>query len=156
VVSVVRAFAIVVAHEGGEALGRSVEAVLRSGYAALRILVVDNASRDGACQRLDRADARVTVLTMARNLGFAGGVNAAVAHLEKAGDLADGDVLVLVNQDCIVKAEAIGALVTRVTGDARVGIVGARLLAPDGDTLQHAGGVGRGEEFLQNAPKRPV
>jgi GT2 family glycosyltransferase len=141
VVSVARAFAVVVAHEGGEALGRSVEAVLRSGYAASRVLVVDNASRDGACQRLDRADARVTVLTMARNLGFAGGVNAAVAHLEKAGDLAAGDVLVLVNQDCIVKAEAIGALVTRVTGDARVGIVGARLLAPDGDTLQHAGGV---------------
>jgi GT2 family glycosyltransferase len=64
-----------------------------------------------------------------------------VASLERQAELRGDDVIVLVNQDCVVWPGAIGALVTRVSSDPRIGIVGARLLEPDGRTLQHAGGV---------------
>jgi GT2 family glycosyltransferase len=146
--SAVRAFAIVVAHDGGDDLLRCVDALLVGGTVPLRVLVVDNASRDSACDRIEgggdagvdrAAGARVVVRRMARNLGFAGGVNAGVDHLERTSKLAADDVLVLVNQDCIVAPGAVAALVTRLE-DARVGIVGARLFAADGATLSHAGG----------------
>jgi len=80
------------------------------------------------------------VLRMTRNLGFAGGVNAGLEYL--GGELSrdPGHVVVLVNQDCMVGAGAIAALVSRLTSNARIGVVGARILAPDGRTLQHAGG----------------
>ena len=140
-VSVVRATAVIVAYDAGEDLQRCVDALSSSGYAALRVVVVDNASRDGACERLKRSEVvDVRVLRMARNLGFAGGVNAGVRWLETETRLEPDHVLVLVNQDCIVRPGAVAALVTRAVSDSRIGIVGARILAEDEETLQHAGG----------------
>ena len=104
--------------------------------------VVDNASVDGACDRLRSAHlAGVYVLKMPRNLGFAGGVNAGAAWLREHGLVDEDDVLILVNQDCIVRRGAVAALVVRLLSDTRIGVVGARILSPDERTLQHAGGV---------------
>jgi GT2 family glycosyltransferase len=140
--SVVRAFAIVVAHDGGHKLIGCLRALLDSGYVALQVLVVDNASTDGSWEGIEGlGDARVTLLRLPDNRGFAGGVNAGMAALQERFAPAPDDVVVLVNQDCFVMPGAVGALVTRVLGDRSVGIVGARLLAWDGRTLEHAGGI---------------
>ena len=140
--TVIRVAAIVVAYDGGDELFRCVDAVRASGYAALRLIVIDNASVDGACDRLRAlGSADVHVVEMSRNVGFAGGVNAGVAWLRDHGYLVDDDVVVLVNQDCIVQQGAVAALVTRLLSDPRIGVVGARILAPDERTLQHAGGL---------------
>jgi GT2 family glycosyltransferase len=141
VTGVARATAIVVAHEGGDDLVRCVRALLLSRYAPLAVLVADNASTDGACERVEAlGDPRVRVLRLGRNRGFAAAVNAAVASLER-GAVGGDDVHVLVNQDCTVEAEAVGALVARLASDARIAIAGARILDLDGVTVQHAGGV---------------
>jgi len=140
--SVARATAIVVAHDGGDELHECVRAILSSGYAAVRVVVVDNASVDGACGRLRALCLEgVEVLSVARNLGFAGGVNAGVAWLRARGEWHADSVLVLVNQDCVVRRGAVAALVTRLLSDPRIGVVGARILTPDERTIQHAGGI---------------
>jgi GT2 family glycosyltransferase len=140
--SVVRAFAVVVAHDGGEKLVTCVRALLGSGYAAMHVLVVDNASHDGTFERIEAMqEESVSLLRMRSNLGFAGGVNAGVAHLQAHSEPAPDDVVILVNQDCVIRPGAVGALVTRALSDRSIGIVGARLLAWDGRTLEHAGGM---------------
>jgi GT2 family glycosyltransferase len=107
------------------------------------VLIVANGDVDGACGRVvSRWGGEVEVLRPSANLGFAGGVNAGVAHLLKAYTASARrlDAVALVNQDCLVDPDALAALVAALD-DPGVGIVGAHLLEPDGRTLQHAGGV---------------
>lgn len=134
--------AIVVAYDGGALLEDCIDALLGSDLPALQVVVADNASIDGAPERLVRrhGDA-IRLLSCGRNLGFAGAVNAAI---EWGGGDADDDacdrVHVLINQDCVVRPDALAAMVAVLARDPDVGVVGGRLLEPDGATLQHAGG----------------
>ena len=74
--SVLRVAAIVVAYNGGDALGQSVKALRKSVYRPLDIVVVDNASIDDGIPRLERTG--IDVLHLGENRGFAGGVNAGI------------------------------------------------------------------------------
>lgn len=146
-----RVVAIVVAYNGGDAVMRCVSALRASRYRGLEVVVVDNASMDGCAARLDGDD--VTVLRLAENLGFAGGVNTGIRHhAERSGA---ADIYALVNQDCIVDPSWLGPLVVTLLAERDIAVVGARLYAEDGRTLQHAGArvaangltqhIGRGE-----------
>jgi len=133
---------IVVAFNGGRLLESCVAALRASRLTAPRIVVVDNASDDGSVESLARTYGdSIELVRSRRNLGFAGGVNAGMCRLEARADRRDDDVYVLVNQDCIVASSAIARLAALLRADARVGVAGARLLEPDGRTLQHAGGL---------------
>ena len=96
------------------------------------IVVSDNGSTDGTLEYLRRFE-NVRVIENGRNLGFVGGNNAAIAAVAP-----DRDVLLL-NADTEVNEsdwlETIQA--TAYAGDD-VGIVGCRLVFPDGK-LQHVG-----------------
>jgi GT2 family glycosyltransferase len=112
---------VVVAYRSGEALGR----LLDSLEGADEVIVVDNGGD---------AEARegVTVVTPARNIGFAGGCNAGARH-------ATGDVLVFLNPDTVVAPGALAELV-RPLEDPTIGIVSARLRLLDRpDVLNSAG-----------------
>lgn len=143
--------AIVVAYNGGEALGRCVDALLGSVYRPLDVVVVDNASADGSLAPLEGHGIDVVPLTA--NRGFAGGVNAGIDyHVRHRGG---ADVYALVNQDCLVAPGWLGALVVTLLSDPTVAVAGARLYGEDGHILQHAGArvaangltehIGRGE-----------
>jgi GT2 family glycosyltransferase len=69
----------------------------------------------------------------AANLGFGGAVNQAASH-------ARGRYLALLNDDCILESAWLEPLVDLLEGRAQCGIVGGRLLHPDG-SLQEAGSV---------------
>jgi GT2 family glycosyltransferase len=143
--------AIVVAYNGGGALMRCVRALCASHYRHLEVVVVDNSSTDGSTAGIESAG--VTVLHLPTNRGFAGGVNAGIHHHVR--EHGPADVYALVNQDCIVAPGWLGAFVVTLLADRRTGVVGARLYAEDGRTLQHAGArvaangltqhIGRGE-----------
>ena len=65
------------------------------------------------------------------NLGFAGGVNVRI-------DAATGDVLVLLNQDCVVERGWLEQMAAAFETDPRIGIVGVTVYDADG-SLNHAG-----------------
>jgi GT2 family glycosyltransferase/glycosyltransferase involved in cell wall biosynthesis len=103
-----------------------------AGATAFEVIVVDDASSDATARRL--ADvAGVRHLRNAQNLGFIGSCNAGAA-------IARGDYVLFLNNDTVVTAGWLEALVRCIEEAPLAGMVGARLVYPDG-RLQEAGGI---------------
>ena len=83
---------IVVAWQSGEDLTRCLSAIACQTARPLEILLVDNASTDGAPQAAVQAVPGVTLIAAGANLGFAAGVNLGARQ-------ARGDWLALINPD---------------------------------------------------------
>lgn len=102
---------------------------------AYEVVFVDNASTDATAhflaQELASAPVPVTVLRNAVNLGFAKACN-------QAAKASRGAVVVFLNNDTLVHAGWLAPLVEELAANERAGVVGARLLYPDG-SIQHAG-----------------
>lgn len=97
------------------------------------LIVVDNASTDGTREFLlaEQDAGRLRALLHAENLGFGKACNAGAA-------LARGDHVLLLNNDTEPHRGWLRALVETIERDPSIGMIGARLLYPDG-TVQHAG-----------------
>jgi GT2 family glycosyltransferase len=106
----------------------------RTDYAPIELLIIDNDSREPRTARLLArltTDPRVRILPFPGSFNWAAMNNAAVRH-------ARGEIIVLLNNDIdVIHPSWLQELVT-LAQQPDVGIVGARLLYPDG-TLQHAG-----------------
>jgi GT2 family glycosyltransferase len=97
----------------------------------IRILVVDNASRDGSAAMVREQFPHVELIALDANLGFAGGTNCGlrqIAHFPGA----PAPYLLLLNPDTIVHPGALETMVAFLEAHPRVGLVGPRLLNPDG------------------------
>lgn len=122
----------------------------------LRIVVVDNQSRDGSAAMLRASFPHVELIEPGRNLGFAAGTNIALAALlqqavessapraaasyetehtgvqEGATVRAACDYFLLLNSDTLVHTGAIETLLAFLEAHPRVGMLGPRLLNTDG------------------------
>ena len=103
-----------------------------AGSIAFEVIVVDDGSTDATPQRL----ADVTGIRNVRNadnLGFIGSCNAGAA-------VARGDYVLFLNNDTLATAGWLDALVRCIEVAPHAGLVGAKLVYPDG-RLQEAGGI---------------
>lgn len=98
---------------------------LAGGPLQVEVLVVDNASKDGSADMVAREVPWATVIRSPRNGGFAYGNNQALA-------VAQGDAILLLNPDTLMPLGGIAALVDRLAAHPEAGIVGPKLLRPDG------------------------
>jgi GT2 family glycosyltransferase len=113
-----------------------IERCVRSiGPADAQLIVADNASSDGSAALARAAAPHAVVLELPRNLGFAGGVNA-------ARRAADAPRLLLLNPDAAATPGAIARLAAALDADAGLGAVAGRLVHADG-TPQHGFNVRR-------------
>ncbi len=101
----------------------------------LRIIVVDNASHDGSAEMVRVEFPQVELLALDQNVGFARGTNVGLAALDLDGP--DAPYVLLLNPDTEVRPGAIAEMVGFLAAHPRVGLVGPRLLNPDG-SLQAA------------------
>jgi GT2 family glycosyltransferase len=69
---------VIVNYDSGPHLARSVDALQRQTFVDFRIIVVDNASRDGSAEGLAQGRVPLEVLRPGENLGFAGANNLAL------------------------------------------------------------------------------
>ncbi|MBT3346353.1 MAG: glycosyltransferase [Gemmatimonadetes bacterium] len=95
------------------------------------VIVVDNGSSDWTMYLLHAMEGDLRVLSNDRNLGFARACNQGAAD-------ARGEYVLFLNNDTVPHAEWLAAMVDVADSDPTIGVVGARLLYPDG-TVQHAG-----------------
>jgi len=133
-----RVGAVVVSYNTAELL-RACLASLAGCALPLRVVVVDNGSRDGSAAVARAAGPGVELLELGRNLGYAGGTNAGLAALGfPAGGAAPPaaaappDYVLILNPDTVARPGAVEALVAFLEAHPRVGLVGPRLLNPDG------------------------
>ncbi len=92
------------------------------------VLVVDNASTDGSAEMVRRDFPGVRLVALPRNLGFSGGNNVGIRA-------AQGKYVLLLNPDTVARPGSIATLAEYMEAHETSGIVGPRLLNPDG-TLQ--------------------
>lgn len=93
-------------------------------------IVVDNASADGTAEMIAERFAGVRLLTNAENLGYSRGVNQGMRA-------SAGKALLILNPDIVVREGSIDRLLEFMDRTPDAGIVGAKLVYPDG-SLQHS------------------
>ena len=103
---------------------------LRSLYTHLRslpyeVIVVDNASQDGSPDAIAAQFPQVRLLRHPENVGFGQGNNIAATQ-------ARGEFLWLLNSDTRLTDDSLPALITQLKADPHIGILGPKLLNPDG------------------------
>lgn len=98
---------------------------------SFEVILVDNGSTDGTRDWLSTLGGDVQLILNKENLGFAKACN-------QGACAARGKYLVFLNNDTIPQPGWLSSLVSEVDAHPEVGIVGSKLLYPDG-TVQHAG-----------------
>ncbi|CAL99457.1 GT2 family glycosyltransferase [Saccharopolyspora erythraea NRRL 2338] len=96
------------------------------------VIVVDDASPDDSAAKLAACEG-VRLVRAERNLGFIGACNLGAEH-------ARGEHLFFLNNDAEVTESWLDILVETMESDERIGLVGAKLVYPDG-RLQECGGI---------------
>jgi N-acetylglucosaminyl-diphospho-decaprenol L-rhamnosyltransferase len=122
-VNVPRCSAIIVTYNSSS----HVEACLRAlASQNCEIVVVDNASQDDTVARVQTLAAEVPLqlITVSRNIGFAGGVN-------HGARVASGEVFLILNPDVVTEPGAVSALMVCLARSGAAAAGGA-LLASDG------------------------
>jgi GT2 family glycosyltransferase/glycosyltransferase involved in cell wall biosynthesis len=103
-----------------------------AGATAFEIIVVDDESSDATAERLAQI-AGIRALRNQHNLGFIGSCNAGAQQ-------AHGEFLLFLNNDTVVTAGWLEALLRCAEEVPDAGLIGAKLVYPDG-RLQEAGGI---------------
>lgn len=98
--------------------------------ANFEVIVLDNNSEDGSPDMVEREFPWVRLMRMSQNLGFTGGQNRML-------EARKGRHALLLNSDTVVHPQAIKILMDHLEAHPEVGILGPKLLNPDG-SLQYS------------------
>lgn len=93
--------------------------------ASMEVIVLDNNSEDESPDMVEAEFPWVRLFRMQRNLGFTGGQNYMMEHRK-------GRHALLLNSDTVVHEGALRTLMEYVEANPQVGVVGPKLLNPDG------------------------
>lgn len=97
-----------------------------------RVIVSDNASRDGTPTHIRRSWPEATLVETGGNLGFAVACN-------RGAMAGEGDVIVLLNNDVDARPDFLEKLIAPLEADERVGSVAALLLVPGEELIDSIG-----------------
>ena len=139
-------------HRTGLGIAETLESVERQSWSPERLLLVDNASRDGSLERIRERWPALEIVERERNAGYAAGMNAGIARL---GDV---EAVLLLTQDCVLAPEVLELLCARLAAAPEVGMLGPLLaLRSRPGRVFSAGGRLRGRRcitFHQDVPSR--
>ncbi|MBV9084595.1 MAG: glycosyltransferase family 2 protein [Acidobacteriaceae bacterium] len=116
----------IVTYNSAKYIGHCLESVFAQDYAALQVIVIDNASVDATRLELQPFEHRITLVLNRENAGFAAGQNQAMA-------LSNTDWVLTLNPDVRLGASFVSELVAAAEADPEVGSACGKLLrmAPD-------------------------
>ena len=117
---------ITVSYNSKDLLIKSLESLTKTKENnKIEIIVIDNGSRDGSAEEVKKLFPRVILKENRANLGFAKAVNIGI----KA---ARGRLVLLLNPDTVVLNNAVEKMAEYLRSHKDIGIVGPKLLNPDG------------------------
>ena len=125
---------VVVSYNTAAHIGSCLLSLLELRYPELEIIVVDNGSTDGSVELVRSHFPDVDIIELPDNKGFAGGASVGLYT-------ASGDIVAVVNPDVRLDPDWLSAIAGTLLSRADVGVVGSKILYPDGRTIQHAGGI---------------
>lgn len=136
---------IIANHNTRELLRQCLTSIFQlRGRLDLEIIVIDNASGDDSV-RMTRADfPRVRLIQNRDNVGFAKAVNQGL-------QVANGRYLLLLNSDTEIKPNALQHSIAFLEAHPEAGIVGCKLLNPDGSLQPSCESFPRWQDFLFEA-----
>jgi GT2 family glycosyltransferase len=159
-----RLLAIVLCHDGVELTLGCLDSLLQQAPDTLDVLVIDSASRDGTAEAVRSRFPHIDVLRSSDNLGYARGNNLGIRYgLERGASR-----FLLLNNDILVEADSVEALLRSLESHPQTGILGPLVLTWDaGETIGSAGGsidwvrgdavnIGAGETHCGQYPGREV
>jgi GT2 family glycosyltransferase len=95
------------------------------------VIVVDNNSSDGSVDVVRSVFPRIKVIANEENRGFAAANNIGVR-------IATGEMVLLLNPDTELLPQSVSSALTYMRNNSDVGILGCRILSPDGTVQQSA------------------
>jgi GT2 family glycosyltransferase len=132
---------VVVNWNGRDDLAACLLSLRESGYEPLRVIVVDNGSRDDSVAFTRERFPGVEIIASPENRYWAGGNNLALRRLARDGGLAGGYVLLL-NNDTVVPQGSLERLVEAVAAEPRAWAATPRICyAHDPARIWYDGGV---------------
>jgi len=118
----------ILTHSQDELLRLCVESCIReieaSGLLA-EITIIDNASVNGASQRVSSSFRQVRVLRNEENLGFSAAYNRAI-HGSR------GRYVLVLNDDAVLQPRSLGLMIEKLESAPEIGALGPLLLSPEG------------------------
>lgn len=119
-----RVLLVVLTWNGRDDTLACVESILALDYPRFRVLVVDNASIDGTEAALrERFGTRIDTLRNDTNLLYAGGMNVGLERARQEG----AEYVLLLNNDIVLDAGLLRALVAAASADARIAAAGPKI-----------------------------
>ena len=100
---------------------------------AHEVIVVDNGSGDESIEFISKAHPDALIVRSPKNIGFAAGNNL-------GAERASGRFLVILNSDCELEEESFAGPIEYLQNNPDVGILGLRVVRPDGEVEQSARG----------------
>jgi len=126
---------VIVTYEAGPTLGECLAAVRAQTFRDVELILVDNASKDGAGPAAAKADPQITLIANDENLGFAAAVN-------QGAKVARGRWLALLNPDAFAAPDWLERLAAAAAANPDVHCFASRqLMADDPGKLDGLGDV---------------
>jgi len=126
-----RVSVLIVNWNGRKYLQRCLDSLAAQAYRDVEVVLVDNGSTDGSVAYVRESYPEVVLAPSKRNLGFSEGNNEAARH-------ASGEYIFMLNNDAWVQDDTIDRLMTTARSMEKPGIIGCRVLNPDG-SIQDVG-----------------
>lgn len=124
-------------HGGEQITAECIESLLRQDHPSLTILLVDNASPDGAGTRLRDRFPQIRYVQTGSNLGYTGGNNRGIRLALDSG----AEFVLIVNNDTALDSRCVSLLVDSARQGDRVGAVAPKILHYEDPTrIAFAGG----------------
>lgn len=125
---------IIVTYNSAPFLRATLESVFAQDYPGCEVILLDNASSDDSLAIAREFEPRgLRIIHNTVNRGFAGGNNDGVRASR-------GELIFLVNPDIEMNAGCLREVARAFAVRPDLGILGAKLIAPDGQTILHCGG----------------
>lgn len=124
---------VTVSYNSSGQLEQFLSSLKTSGYGNIAVTIADNSSHDLDSTQAIAASYGANVISLQSNLGYGGGINAAVTSLPKSKSY-----VVICNPDILICEQAIDVLLAKLASDQRIGAIGPAIKNLDGSTYPSA------------------